>query len=344
MGLHESQIGRTESSAGEQKLASLGLIELIGLDMSSTTKNGRLLSENSAPPSARFTAISSGIPMQMVTCPYPDSRTGLQMHVSAMEAMQDHWQELQHGLAWIHANYFRGNPPSNVKLRDAIGLTLTAEKAVHYVTKRAKNPYASHGALPDEIGSLYKLSRGVLAPLLRQPRNLSKPITPADIYTFANSHELLTRNGEACAAPPRRIITVLETLFYGEHGNPNASEFATYFPDPNALLAYAKAVGWLEVNNDDEKTQLAAISTRIQQVVDGDLSDRRKSQALRTYAADYRNRLQILYAQASQAYIAGNVALGREKPKDKLTMDTIRDMLPNVLSEEVLTTLTKFYK
>lgn len=308
----------------------LPLSELINTPVDATSRNGRPLFEKGAPQATLDRVHAAGIIMADSVCPFQDSRAGVPMHASAMQAMQTDWNDILNSLGWIHYVYFKGKKPTSVSLKEAEELTLIAQRAPVFAMKRATDPYSIHGELPDEIAGVFKISRGVMRLLKKSP----KDTTPDGLYTVADTNNLLVIGNEACAASPRRIVQALEALYYGKHSDPTQSKMDSYFPDPNALMLFSKTVGVITQVAFDMQLKLELQKSNLIDISSGPASSTQLTLFLQQ-ETQYKRSLHEFNDTCKRIHKLGNFALGR-KVTTPLSLEESNSFLTSVLTDEDL--------
>ncbi len=283
-----------------------------------TTANGRPLMEGAATDVALERADKTGIDMSTVVCLYPGSRHGGQMNIAAFTEIADHLDEAWNDLAWINEQYFHGTHPSEVKVSELLEMAIVAYAMPSFAFNKASRPFRRYRHLPNNIGNIFKISRGIRGVTRSGISNkLFTPDTIADpenIYQTANDHGSLgqvQKDSQVCPAPQGTIMQALTVLTHQTDADPAKSPLERDFPDFDALKTFSAPFNMAERLSHNFNKRVIEINQSIREILTRDMSRSslwRVMDLLEEFAGLEADHL----GELTQPQIDMNRALGRQ--------------------------------
>ncbi len=218
--------------------------------------DGRPIGENNAAP-ARYRA---AVPTTHSTCPFADSRRGLQMNVSAARSTLSVWTEVKAFTTLLRDDFTRRrglDPAARLTLGQAYALSRCAAAVPAYLVRRRDQPLKRMPLLETSLFTM-----GVTAYLLMLVRLERGDATVADdeacmdgrrLYELADATRALISpaTGKACAGSPRLITeyfnVVLDGLAAPVPASSEAWQALERLGDLHRFDAYAAAGARLEM-------------------------------------------------------------------------------------------------
>jgi hypothetical protein len=217
--------------------------------------DGRPIGENNAAPGRYRPAV----PTAHSTCPFADSRRGLQMNVSAARNVLAVWPEVKAFTGLLRDDFTRRrglDPATRLTPGQAYALSRCAAAVPAYLVRRRARPLKR---MPRLETSLFTM--GVAAYLLmlvrleRGDAAATGAIPTMDgrgMYELADATEALISpvTGKACAGSPRLIVEYFDVLLDGTGAPPASSEAwqaLSRLGDLDRFHAYAAAGARLEM-------------------------------------------------------------------------------------------------
>ncbi len=179
-------------------------------------------------------------------CPYPGSRQGGQMNVSALRQTSAHWDELVGALGLLRTAYAEaigGFGPDVMELWDVWRISQLGSALPWFFVLRGE-------PLPAYAAALSKatLGTGILAQRLIQQMLVERwappPFTTDALRALAESTGTLVSDTEVCAAPDKMIARFLDVLIAGAPGTGIATIDALAARRPDVLAFGACYAGF----------------------------------------------------------------------------------------------------
>jgi len=196
-----------------------------------TAPSGRPVVEGSLPLDIKKELTANGVLFDTTTSKTPGSRFGRKINTPALVEISRGKKEIYDGFAWIHTNYFDGETPQDVTIKQTRDLANIAASLPTYLTRKAKNPIEP--PLPDVIGHMYKSAEGIGRATLHMMKTMEPDtiVTAEQIYTHAEDNGVLLSGSGACAAADTFIIKTIDVLQRRTEGDQQQSNLNRYITD-----------------------------------------------------------------------------------------------------------------
>ena len=214
--------------------------------MSMRDDEGRPLGENKAPPE-----LFHGVPMELRTCPYADSRHNhvRPMNVSALKQMLAHWEDVLGGLALLRSLYCAGAKREQMRLIDVWRLGGMTTSLADFAFLRAWAP-VTDGRLPAQVAVLYKAPLGVALTSASMwadgAARFEALIKPDALYEYADRHGHFIGPKHVCAGPVTMVKEVLRQVIDGSRPGDQAAA-AAVIGDSQRFMQFSHAVASLHL-------------------------------------------------------------------------------------------------
>jgi hypothetical protein len=206
---------------------------------------GRPLGESRAPPEQR-----GGVPLELRTCPYADSRQDntRPMNASALGQMLAHWEQVRGGVALLRS--LGGAGAARLRLVDTWRVGLLSGALANFAFLRTWAPFGD-GELPAAVAALYKALLGIpfsVGAMWADGAARLDAIVGADVlYDYADRHGHFIGREQVCAGPVAMVKEVLGLLVEGVGPPGDPSAVAAAVGDARRFLRFAHAAAALHL-------------------------------------------------------------------------------------------------
>ncbi|MEU3605674.1 hypothetical protein AB0E83_09485 [Streptomyces sp. NPDC035033] len=207
-----------------------------------------LYGDDGRPLGERYAAarVREGVTYDMRRCPYPGSRSGYEMNVSALRSMQADWPEVLDGVAEIREAFHRrhGHEEPDWRWVWVFGRVLTTLPTLY----ARRSGEGSRTVVPRRVASLYKPSLGMaMTPeyvMLAGDEGKSVP-SPEDFFRETEERGVFLTPDAACSGPVRHVREFLDVCL-GPRRAPR-SRWVAELVDLDDLISYSWANAELEL-------------------------------------------------------------------------------------------------
>ncbi|MFI6347335.1 hypothetical protein [Streptomyces sp. NPDC050560] len=207
-----------------------------------------LYADDGRPLGERYAAerVREGVPYEMRRCPYPGSRGGHPMNVSALRSLQPDWSDVLEGVAEIREAFHRryGHEVLDWRWVWVLGRVLTTLPAFY----ARRSGLGSRTVVPRRLASLYKPSLGMaMTPeyvMLAGGDHKAAP-SPAEFLHETEERGVFHTPDAVCSGPVRHVQDFLEACL-GPRRAPRR-RWVRDLVDLDGLLAYSWANAELEL-------------------------------------------------------------------------------------------------
>jgi hypothetical protein len=191
-----------------------------------------------------------GVPLELRTCPYTDSRhnNARPMNSSALRQMLAHWEEALGGMALLRSLYRDQMKPERPRLIDVWRIAGLCSFLADFAFLRAWEPVGDR-ALPAAVAVLYKFAVGVTfttAMMWEDGAARFDAFVDADsLYQYADRHGHFIGADQVCAGPVALVKEALRLLVDSSDSPGDAQAVAPVIGDGGRFLAFAHGVSSL---------------------------------------------------------------------------------------------------
>lgn len=236
---------------GESWLESLAPLQYVAYGLRDTT--GRPLGELNAPESARV-----GLEAELRPCPYPDSRAGLPMNVTALRLVRDHWPWVLESAEVLRDAWSAHHPPTPTPI-DLPHLWSFSAAVSALPLFLLRTGGATEDTIPAGVSGLFKVMQGVFVTTWRQwmadPERTDAPTVDEVLNALLAGQVLHNLHvGRVCPAPVAMIRELLSVCM--------AAPSPARPGDARALLTYGSAYAasslekWSSVSSPSAATRV----------------------------------------------------------------------------------------
>lgn len=244
-------------------------------------RDGRQVGEaNVFPPKARM-----DLPTEWKTCTYEGSRyqPDAPMNATALRAMRAHWREMMAVIRKVREVYFKRFPDARNgwTVADMERMTVAVLCMPSYMLMRRDNPVAN-GDLHPVLSSLFRVTDGLrltmhqmlFVPFGEPMRHPHTPMTPDEVWDYANRNHAFHSDLGVCAGPPFMIREFLSVCFDGIEpavGTPESYDPAVQEAIDNIETAFDYAMLGLQnfATMFSQWPEMIAQHIRFHEVIDG---------------------------------------------------------------------------
>jgi hypothetical protein len=201
-------------------------------------EDGRPLAEANAPGN-----LLQGVDLGFESCPYPGSRLGAPMNVSALRQVTSCWADCLEEFDALRALYMQSFPMEmNYLLLSRLGNFLTTVPG--FLVRRKAFAW---NAVPRRLSALFKVAQGLYltanAVMLAGPPEVAfEPVRPDDFLAKTEERGIYLNEGRVCAGPPAMIRGFAERAICGRKAGDGAppAESRLGGAAPQAAIGYCE--------------------------------------------------------------------------------------------------------